>query len=474
MKHFSKFLLLAAGAISLSSCDFLAGLIGGKGYDSYEEYFLKEKKYEKFTDIDSFNNKLDEANYFWQIYDGSSSISYYSGKSNLYSVYKDKDEVYFYSTQGDSVDIEKKDGVVTFETKEVVINDKGEKTVKYIGKDNALNVAVDDGGYLVVAYEKYMFYVTKDLKTVYENESNTKVFQGYTDTKTVPDSALLTNTLTALGEDVRMKLPSPGKDVEIWYGLETYKEKTSNGSAYIAGVSALDYVKTLEENGFTVNRSYEDCYYAFYGKDGGFWYCFDEKQEIELIISLEHYLYTSDLGKTYGPFLNTHVRFYKMRKGYFGEKNKTTETERTSYDKSRFAEWYDGTIDANAIPFIQLGKNYSIPTSMSYAHEGILDGTLAYHHKCYNITDDCPYYLLDGYDQILENNGFHKYVPKYDLDNSQEKSDFFNTEDCKYVECFLNKEKDMAIKYYFDVNQGNTIRVFKMSEMKSWLTDSED
>jgi len=475
MKHLSKLLLLAVGAMSLSSCDFLANLIDGLdgGYKSYEDYFTQEKKYEKFTNMNSFNSKLGELNYFWQIYDGTSSISYYSGKSNFYSVYKNTEEVHFYSTQGENVDIVKKNGAVTFSTNEVSIDDKGEKTVKYEGKDNALNVAIDDEGYLIVAYEKYAFYVTKDLKTVYENESNTNVFQGYSDKKTIPNSELLTNTLAALGKDTRLQLPSPGGDVEIWYGLEEYNGKTSNGSAYIAGVSALDYVKKLEDSGFTVNRSYEDCYYAFYGKNGGYWYCFDEKQEIELLVNLEYYLYTDALGHTYGPYNNTHINFYKMRKGYLGEKTKTTATEWSSNDKQKFATWYNGTIDGSAVPFIQLGQGYKIPTSMSNAHSGFLDGTFANNQKCYNISDDSPYYLLDGYDEILENNGFHKYKQAYNLDIPEEKTAFFNTEESKYVDCFINSEKDMAIKYYFDVINGNTIRVFKLSEMKSHLYDLE-
>ena len=79
--------------------------------------------------------------------------------------------------------------------------------------------------------------------------------------------------------------------------------------------------------------------------------------------------------------------------------------------------------------------------------------------------------IVGCYDEILEANGFHKYVPNYDLSNPDEKLAFFNTEESKYVNCFINQEKDIAIKYYFDIHNGNTIRVFKLSEMKSWLTD---
>ena len=58
MKHFGKILLVAIGSITLSSCDFLSLIIGASGYDNYEDYFIKDLEYEKFTDMDSFNKKM--------------------------------------------------------------------------------------------------------------------------------------------------------------------------------------------------------------------------------------------------------------------------------------------------------------------------------------------------------------------------------------------------------------------------------
>lgn len=475
MKHFGKILLIAIGSITLTSCDFLSLIIGEKGYDNYEDYFIKDLEYEKFTDMDSFNKKLDDTAYFWTISEGSTSTSYFSGKALLFSVYKSKEYVTLYNTQGQYVYVERKDGVLSFTCKESELRENEEGIYLYRGVKDPLKAQKYDDGYLIVAYGKFMYFVTNDLKTVYVNEDNSKVFKGYQGTKNIPDSDLLNETLALLEEDTRIKLPAPeGDNIEIWYGLDYYKGKPSHTTAYFANVHPVDYVEILKKNGFTVNRSYEDPYYGFYGKNGGYWYCFDEKEEIECIVRLQNYLYTTPLGKTYGPLDNTEIMFYKMKKGYFGEKETTTVTDWSESDKATFATWYDGGIDPNAIPFIPLGKRYSVPTIMSFAHTGILDGTLSYHHQCYNITDDSPYYLLDGYDQILENNGFHKFVPAYDLDVPKEKSDFFNTDDCKYVECFINDEKDMAIKYYFDTTFGNTIRVFKKSLMTSWLVDLEE
>ena len=476
-----KLISVALVALTLSSCDLFNKLVNDN-YSGYEEYFEKEKNYKKYTDINALNTDIDNTSYFWNVNDYDNYTSYYTGKAVFVMIYKNKDLVNVNFTDGNSVRIEKKDDVTTFETSNpfngysVEYNASTEqKTVSGNIDEKNLNVAKDDAGYLVVAFEKYMFYVNKDLKDVYMNEKNTNEFQGYKDTKTIPSSTLLTETLAALGADQRIKLPAPAQQYEIWYGMDYYKEKPSHTTAYIAGVKPEDYVKVLESNGFTVIRSWEDPFYAFYGDRGGYWYCYDEKQEIELIIKLEFYLYVSNLGKSYGPWENTCIWMYQMKRGYFGDKERTTDTDWSDSDKQKMAAWYDGSIDASKIPFIQLGHEYSVPKAetMSYAHTGLMDGTLKLHSQCYNIRDNSTVYYLDGYDEILKANGYHKFDYNCDLSVFEQKQAFQNTEDCKYAECYINDEEDIAIKYYFDVDFGNTIRVFKKSEMVSWLQDEK-
>lgn len=475
MKRLYKLVLLPVLTMSLSACDLFGGLTGGSNYEGYEDYFEKELNYQKYTDMASFNQAVDSGCYFWSCNDTTNYTTYYTGKSVNISIYKDRKDVYVRFMDATYARVYEKDGAILFATDEVKLTEDGQITY-YYGVDQTktyLEVAKDNDGYLVVAYGKYAFYVTNDLQKVYVNENNTNVFQGYENTRTIASSELLTNTLAALGADQRVQLPSPGENIEIWYGMDYYKEEKSHGTAYIANVHPKDYVEVLKANGFTVNRSFEDPYYAFYGENGGCWCCFDAQEEMKLVISLTNYLYVNNSGKSYGPFYNTEIWFYRMRKGYFGEKQLTSNEDWTDAEKAKMDEWYDGSIDGSAVPFIKLSDEYRVPTVMSSAHEGILDGTLAYHHKCYNIVDESPYYLLDGYDAILEANGFHLYQPAYDLSDLDQKAAFARTEECKYVNCYINQEKNMAIKYYFDVSNGNTIRVFKLSEMKSLLTDAE-
>ena len=484
MKRITKTLLFVLTGVLLTSCDLFGKLIGGDKYKSYEEYFEKELHYQKFNDIAAFNTEVGNTSYFWTKNESEkyNNTTYYTGKSFMISVYNDKNDVYVYSNNGDKVEVSEKDGVVKIENTDVIIENGEKRRVSGASDIDNLDMVEDNDGYLVVAYKKFMFYVTKDFKNVYMNEKNTNVFQGYGDTKTIASSELLTNTLQVFGAEQRVQLPAPGESYEIWYGVDKNSKtgELSHGTAYIADVHPKDYVEKLKANGFTVTRSFEDPYYAFYEWDGGYWYCYDEKEELEIYVSLSHYLYISDLGKSYGPLNNTKIWFEHMNKGYFGEKERTKNETWDSSDLANMAEWYDGTIDASAVPFVKLGKGYSVPTknNKSYARNGILDGTLAYHEQCYNIFDSSPYYFLGDYDEILKANGFHLYEPehdgkKYDLTNSKDKADFHGFDESKYVYCYINSEKDIAIKYYFDITWGNTIRVFKASAMRSWLVDQE-
>ena len=489
MNKLVKVTTICVAVLALTSCDFLNKLANNLGgYQNYEDYFTQELKFEKSTDINDFNKKLDEQGYFWRKYESTTYVTYYTSKNWMVNFYKkDADRLAFISyLSGQAVRFTYEDNGFYIRNDDYIYLDsqgnywKGSPNKRGHDSDvtsedkETLKMHKYNDGYLVVAYSTFMFYLPNDCLSIYVNENNTKAFQGYETTKAIADSDLLNNTLTALGNDIRTKLPAPeGKACEIWHGMEYYKDNKSHYTAYIVDVDPSDYAKTLEKNGFTVIRSYEDDFYAFYGTRGGYWYCYDEQHDFEIMMKSIDYLYTNPLGQTYGPNRNTEIWFYKMKKGYSNKGNaRTTNTDWTNSEKETMNGWYDGQLNV-IVPFIQLGADYSVTSFKSRAHEGLLDGTLKYGSECYNIVDENIHYYLDGYDQILEANGYHKYEPQYNLSDSEQRSKFMNTEDSKYVECFINQEKNCAIKYYFDVNNGNTIRVFKLDEMKSWLQDEK-
>ena len=478
MNKHSKLFIISLLALATTSCDLLGALTGKENYSNYEDYFTKELKYEKSTDMASFNKALDEGAYWWRTYDGKSSTTYYTSRNWL--VYFDKQSselTTIYFLDGNKINISTNDSGHYFQIADFTcVNTEGEYWRGMQGvpatEEQQKNIQIhkyeDNSGYLVVAYEKYMFYVTSDFKDAYINETNTKTFKSANGEKVIADCDLLNNYLTAFGKEKRLTLPAPeGKDIEIWHGKDYYQGDMSHYTAYLADVEPAEYAETLKKNGFTVIRSYEDPFYAFYLSRGGYWYCYDEEAEIEVLLKAHDYLYTDNMGKTYGPWHNTLIWFYKMNTGYFGENIQNDAEDWSDSDKETMNAWYDGKLNVT-IPFVKLGKNYNVPNKMTLAHTGILDGTLMQEHKCYNITDSSRVNYLEGYDEVLEANGYHKYEYGFDADNDlNARSSFMKTEDCKYAECYINEEKNVAIKYYFDVNNGNTIRVFKLDEMKS-------
>lgn len=476
MKKFSKFLCLPVLAMILSGCNLLSSITNDS--DGYEDYFTNELKFTKFTDVKDLNKEIFNKAYFWDTKTESDKYDcYHTSKSHFIYIYKGSKKILCAFQSGESVTIEEKDGAMKATTgQSVSIDEDGNKTGTGLEEYLAnIEVAKYEDGWLFFCYQKFLVFIGKDYKSFYICEENTKEFAGFDKSiKTVADSELLTSALNKLGKEKRVELPAPlTGEYEMWAGTHYYKDNPSQYDVYIAGVSPQEYAEILKKNGFTVTRSFEDPFYTFYQNNGGYWYCTDEKMEMKIVLKYQDYLYTNSVGKTFGPTKNTFLYIRNIIDASPRTTTKTTEEDWSDYDKSIMAEWYDGSIDATKVPFPQIAKSYGVTKIMSYAHEGLMDGTLKLHSQCYNITDNSPVYFLGGYDQKLEAAGFHKYVPAYDLSTFEGRSAFQKIEECKYVECFINDEEDIAVKYYFDVINGNTVRVFKKSEMKSWLQDEK-
>ena len=162
-----KFISIALVAVALSSCDFLNKLVK-ESYTNYEDYFTQELHYKKYNDIAALNAEIDNSSYFWTKNESEkyNNTTYYTGKSFMISVYNNKNDVYVYSNDGESVEASEKDGVVKFETKNIIIENGEKRRTNGAADEDELNMEEDNDGYLVVAFKKFMFYVTKDLVTL--------------------------------------------------------------------------------------------------------------------------------------------------------------------------------------------------------------------------------------------------------------------------------------------------------------------
>ena len=114
MNKYSKLFTISLLSLAITSCDLLGGLTGkSKNYSNYEDYFTQELKYEKSTDMASFNKAVDEGAYWWRTYEGKSSITYYSEKNwsiSFNNKEDDKTASSIYFLDGNRIYFGEKDG----------------------------------------------------------------------------------------------------------------------------------------------------------------------------------------------------------------------------------------------------------------------------------------------------------------------------------------------------------------------------
>lgn len=468
----------------LSSCS-INDLIGIKTYSGYEEYLKNDLNCTKYEDVASLNDAIKSSAYQWTSgRSDSSKYSYYYTSHNLMVLAYDDYTYSISSTEGLTLLVGKRSNCIAYcygatSTPDLYLREDGSVTTSggaiasdEYKKDFNAYIYDNNGGYLFVLNGKHLIFLNGDKSEFYVSENYTSTFTGPNKTtRVVPTCDLLTNTLEAL-TFTTLALPNPGGDkFEAWGREVTYKDTFSNYTVYLAGVDPLEYIPVLEANGFTVIRSSDDIIFLpFYGERAGSWLIHDEKGELKGALSFQDYLYTSPKGETFGPKFNTQISFYKARSGYVDGRELTTRTDWTDSEKTTMRNWYDGSFNT-VIPFHKLKNGYNVPTSLSRASEDLFGGALMIGQECYKIWDESIDYYLDGYAETLEANGYHKFVPSYDLSTAEGLRAFKNSDESKYYECYINEEADVAIKFSFSFNDGNVIKVFKKSLMHSHLDD---
>nr|MCR5491179.1 hypothetical protein [Bacilli bacterium] len=330
-----------------------------------------------------------------------------------------------------------------------------------------------EGGYLAFMDRNYLYFISDDAKSFYVYEGDISAFVGPNDTKDFSDNEFAQSAAAQIKDMAYLTLPAPETDnLEIWHGwnLDSDGER-SFYEAFLAGIEPSDYAEHLKKNGFTVSRAGDDLKFnLFYGERGGYWMAIDPSGDLAVILRSIDYLYAAPNGKTYGPERNTDIWFKKAKQGYYSGRLLTADTDWSDRDKETMMSWYDGSLGV-VIPFFPMEDNYSVSKGLTSASEDLFGGALMLDHKCYKIYDNSLIYRLEGYGKVLEENGYRLYEPEYDISTDEGWDKFKNSDESKYYECYINKEKNVAVKYSFSIYDGNVIKVFKLDEMKSHLDD---
>ena len=491
MKTKRTICLFIASLLALTGCE-LFNIINNLFYDSFDDY-IQKNNYQEIS-ASSFNDLLKEHMYFWskeiQTYANTDSVDtrYYSPQSDNILEVIDNNQTTIYSRYGERIVVMYGESNTTpvryyFEDDpEVVVNN--ELNIFYVD-DNSMRQEMDaaheylfkchiyEDGYLFVTQKNFMFYLSKDFKEYYINTNDTATFTNYDKQIVVPESELLTATLEALPDKEKLYFPIPENYEGSIYAKDNVDEEDGHYISYnvlIPNVKASEYVKLLQQNDLEVYRG--ECHPMFdIGADeGGEWIIYDKNQEFATHLQFDT-SYCAVKGsdeKNWGVELN--IQKAESKFSYYG-KTVNTQTDWTD-DEKAFMEQNYGFV----LPFVNLGRRYHVDKQKRAHGEHPMTTPLNFDAKCYWVFDN--FYkdvITETYGTKLEAIGFNLYeTPVTKESPLEEIRDWKNSEECKYYQMYLNTELDLGVKFYFDDIYGNTIKIFKLSEIHAWNYDAKD
>ena len=482
MKKIPLALLFATTLTSFSGCSII-NTLSNNIYKSLDDYF-KKNNYTETKSADEFNSIMQKHVYFWQ-----KKIQTYTNTSR-------SDEV-CYSPQSDSIIHFEEAGQYTIRSRYseqiVVLTNSDYYRITYEFEDddkvywladgsfvyanpetgylepvdekheNVLKMHEYNDGYLFVTNKNFMFYFNKDYSKYYINTKDTNEFTNADGSIYIPQSDLLNDTLSKLPKKQLFTLPLPKGYSNAIYHKDYVSEKDNEWIAYdviLPYIQAVDYVKLIKEQGLEIYRGEYHPIYAMGGENGGEWVFYDRNHELKIHLEYENPIAVTLKSDNYG--VRMRIQKAEEKFCYYGQ-TVTSATDWTDEEKKTMTDNF-GIV----LPFEQLGRRLHFSGKRANG-EMPLESALDMDVECYWIFDN--FYkdvITESYGDKLIEAGFRKYEEPKDKDELQKWKD---SEDVKYYECYLKEDLDLAVKFLFDDIYGNTIKVFKISELKSWHID---
>ena len=456
-------------------------------YKSLDEFFKKNNYTE--TKVNSeFNPIMQDHIYFWservQTFTNTSNtdivhcsprsdtINYIGGYNQvtIRSRYSENFTVWTRNNT-DILRYENEDGVKVYVYKDLsrkYVDDEGYLVEMDDEHSSLIKVHEYNDGYLFKTCKNFMFYVDKALDNYYFNIDGTKTFTNYGVSITLPDSDLLSEGMNAFGNYEKFTLPLPANYSNGIYHKDYLDEDDGHWIAYdviLPYADILQYVQTVKDAGLEIYRGENHPLFDFDGAEkGGEWVFYDKNHEFVVHLEYEYPIATVLKGKDSSNYgVRMRVQRAEEKFSYFGS-TVNTQTDWKETDKQTMMNSY-GIV----LPFVNLGRRYHVEGTLRANGEHPLTSPLDMDVKCYWIFDN--FYkdvITETYGEKLVQAGFVEYVPPADIQAWKD------SEDVKYAECYINDELDLAIKFMFDDIYGNTIKIFKKSEMLSWHNMAKD
>ena len=518
MKRIIKISLISMLVPFLGACDIMdifRNITGAKPqYENYEKFYEEGLGYKHSKSYEEAKEEIRQGLKYWTVrrdtLEKHGYVYYYAPFQDALTVYDD--HIYFYTTCGMQLALKDMNNpenayftvsdkvaasmVVKLDNHKFYYGDTSEDESRLSEEQkDRLNIYPDEQGYLVVVSDGSLYYLSKDLKDVYVNDTDTNVFH-LTEEKSITITNDHIEEALTFAKSTRKAfyLPKPSGELagDYWYGNKYYdidsfgkkyedrEHRISWYNVVLPGYSAYKYAEDLEKAGFSVYRANdEDLVWTEKLKYDAYWVAVDENEQYKVTIHDASSLYV-DVNALFtdGPEHSTMINIDRLAGGVdsaVAGKERTTDTDWSNANKQKIAAW-PGTNGADwpgikdGIPFWPLGENYSVPTQKTYAYSGLYSVLVEIGVKCYNITDNYYRNLLDGYGDVLVANGYKKYELPATVDVTDYSSvyEWYKQDDHKFYNAYINEEKDIAIRFYFDISGGNTIRVFQASKVRGW------
>ena len=476
MKKRAAFLLAGALTLCLTSCEIFK-TINSLIYSSLDEYFSKNE-YSKTKSASTFNREMQNRVYFWseeiRTYTNTTSQNrvVYSPRSDSIVYYQDANQITIESKYSEKFNLFTDDVGNTLLTYEFEDDPK-----IYVHKDLTMNITGEtlklqeyESGYLFVTQKDFMFFYKLEDKEVYLCVDGTSTFTNYQKSYSVPTSDLLSTTLAKYGRRELFTLPIPSSfDKYIYYKdyMGSDNDKWTALDVILPYVDILDYVSFLKESGVEIYRGEYHGILELDKTRGGEWVFYDSNHELKV-----HLEYENPIAVTQKDSNNYGVRMRIQRAtstfSMFGiSLNKKTDWSNS--DKEFMTQTFGRTI-----PFINMGRHVHFNHTPRENGEHPLTSALLMDVKCYWIFDN--FYkdvITETYGDKLVAAGFTKYEPPESINTSEGYNEWEYSKDYVKYECYLDEAHDLAVKFLFDDIYGNTIKIFRISEMKAWYEVEE-
>lgn len=321
-----------------------------------------------------------------------------------------------------------------------------------------LNVYKYDDGFLFVLDEPLLVFLSKDYKNVYLSEDGTNNFTFYGDkTYKLSDSS----EIDKLDKSKFFKIadesfPDLGNKAKMAY-VPCKGDAATYYEVIVPNVSPKEVATKLNEANYKVYKTDDYGVFAIDEKDETYEGTDSDNTLCVIMTYIPEIAKLENEPNNYGTKLS--IFDYRYRSAYYQTKL-SDDAYWTTSENNKLAEI------GIELPYSPLGQLKTISTqkdSWDKSTAGRLQMV-----DCYMIKDEYYLPLLENYAEKLTDFGYVKHVSNLKENATLEEIEAWKkTEDAVYYNLYINEDTGFAIKFGWDVSNGNKILIYTLEDLQA-------